>query len=605
MAQRSILLRGNLYRPKGSPVRYNPPAAPAVRDMLERVLSSETFKRSERARSLLTYIVEREQAGEAERLKGYAIGVDVFGKDQEFDSSTDAVVRVQAGRLRELLAQYYLTEGCADPLRIAVPLGSYIPSYEAVVPAKPALPQKAVQAVQTATSVAMMPTLTAGVGSATRSLPTGAVGIGEVRLLWGMLALLACLLFVVAYRAAWVDPALGGGAAAAGTPGQMAEADPTGLEMLPAVRIVTKGDGDAVVRAAAFFRAALAGFETINLIGGEYSGSDQSLSADTTGFVLSVAAGGADGGVSLELQSLGSGKVLINRRLSALEIAPAKLEGRISALVTAMAPVNGAIYSYLKQNGLQSALVNCLLLDNAFYLDWTERRHVIAYRCFERLAEMHAKSPLVYASLASLQVSARVHGYAYPTNPSDEDTLSLARRAAQIGPTSPFVYRTMGYLYSQRGNRTEAIHWMRKAYELNPFDLSGAAAYGYALVFSGMYSDGAVVLQRAVDASNVHPSWWDYCLFLAQFMLGDMDKASEATSALSMLKKSHYLAARLVTAHARGDERRADALVTELVASYPEFAADPGTAFRSANYPPDLAAKLVNALRIAGIGGAG
>jgi hypothetical protein len=587
-------------------VKYNPPAAPAVRDMLARVLSSETFKRSERARSLLTYIVEREQAGEAERLKGYTIGVDVFGKDQEFDSSTDAVVRVQAGRLRELLAQYYQTEGCADPLRIAIPLGTYIPTYEAAVSATPALSQKAVQLVRTAGSVAAMPALTTGVRSAARSLPTGAVGIREVRLLWGMLALLACLLFVVAYRTAWVAPVLSGNVAtAAGTPGQPAETDPTGLEALPTVRIVTTGDGDAVVRVAAFFRAALAGFETINLIGGEYSGSDQPLAADAAGFVFSVAAGGTDGGVLLELQSLGSGKVLINRRLSAPEIAPAKLEGRVSALVTAMAPVNGVIYGYLKQNGLQSALVNCLLLDNAFYLDWTERRHVIAYRCFERLAEMQAKSPLVYASLASLRVSAKVHGYAYPLNPSDEDTLALARRAVQIGPTSPFVYRTMGYLYSQRGNRTEAIHWMRKAYELNAFDLSGAAAYGYALVFSGMYSDGAVVLQRAVDASNVHPSWWDYCLFLAQFMLGDMDKASEATSALSMLKKSHYLAARLVTAHARGGERRADALVTELVASYPQFAADPGTAFRSANYPPDLAAKLIEALRIAGIGGAG
>ena len=84
-----------------------------MRDLLGRILSSETFKRSERARSLLAYLVEREQAGEADRLKGYAIAVDVFGRDEEFDSSTDAVVRVQAGRLRELLGHYYETEGCA------------------------------------------------------------------------------------------------------------------------------------------------------------------------------------------------------------------------------------------------------------------------------------------------------------------------------------------------------------------------------------------------------------------------------------------------------------------------------------------------------------
>jgi hypothetical protein len=88
-----------------------------VRDELERILSSDTFKRSERARELLSYLVGREQVGEAERLKGYAIAVDVFGRDSEFDSSTDAVVRVQAGRLRELLAHYYAAEGRHDPIR--------------------------------------------------------------------------------------------------------------------------------------------------------------------------------------------------------------------------------------------------------------------------------------------------------------------------------------------------------------------------------------------------------------------------------------------------------------------------------------------------------
>src|SRR5262245_28700417 len=102
--------------------------------MLDRVLSSETFKRSERARSLLAYLVDREQAGNAERLKGYTIAVDVFGRDAEFDASTDALVRVQAGRLRELLAQYYQSEGAADPLRIVIQRGSYAPSYEKVAP---------------------------------------------------------------------------------------------------------------------------------------------------------------------------------------------------------------------------------------------------------------------------------------------------------------------------------------------------------------------------------------------------------------------------------------------------------------------------------------
>jgi hypothetical protein len=111
-------------------LQHNTPAAPAVRETLERILASETFGRSERARNLLRYLVEQEQDGHADRLKGFAIAVDVFGKDADFDPSTDAVVRVQAGRLRELLAHYYATEGAAEPIRIGIPRGSYVPAYE-------------------------------------------------------------------------------------------------------------------------------------------------------------------------------------------------------------------------------------------------------------------------------------------------------------------------------------------------------------------------------------------------------------------------------------------------------------------------------------------
>ncbi|RVD36118.1 hypothetical protein EN746_35050, partial [Mesorhizobium sp. M8A.F.Ca.ET.023.02.2.1] len=130
-------------------MQHATPAAPAVRETLERLLASETFGRSERARKLLRYLVEREQAGEADRLKGFSIAMDVFGKDGDFDPSTDAVVRVQAGRLRELLQQYFANEGVAEPFRIAIPRGSYVPAYElnAIRLPEPAKPAEQIEAV--------------------------------------------------------------------------------------------------------------------------------------------------------------------------------------------------------------------------------------------------------------------------------------------------------------------------------------------------------------------------------------------------------------------------------------------------------------------------
>jgi serine/threonine-protein kinase len=53
----------------------------------------------------------------------------VFGRNESFDPRVDAIVRVEAGRLRTKLAQYYDTEGHNDPLLIQVHKGSYAPVF--------------------------------------------------------------------------------------------------------------------------------------------------------------------------------------------------------------------------------------------------------------------------------------------------------------------------------------------------------------------------------------------------------------------------------------------------------------------------------------------
>lgn len=101
-----------------------------VAEALRSVLSSRTFSRSERLRSFLKFVVEMEQLGLAHQLKGYTIGIDVFSRDEGFDPGTDPLVRVQAGKLRRLLNEFYAEEGRNEPLRIRIPLGGYVPVYE-------------------------------------------------------------------------------------------------------------------------------------------------------------------------------------------------------------------------------------------------------------------------------------------------------------------------------------------------------------------------------------------------------------------------------------------------------------------------------------------
>ena len=81
----------------------NHPGPEAVREQLKRILDSDLFSRAPRLARFLSYIVEATISGNAAQLNQLAIGLDVFDRGRSFDPSTEAIVRVEAGRLRPWL----------------------------------------------------------------------------------------------------------------------------------------------------------------------------------------------------------------------------------------------------------------------------------------------------------------------------------------------------------------------------------------------------------------------------------------------------------------------------------------------------------------------
>ena len=69
-------------------------------------------------------------AARFEQLKEYVLAVEVYGRKESFDPKESSIVRVEAGRLRSRLKEYYDTEGRDSPLRIEFPKGSYVPVFE-------------------------------------------------------------------------------------------------------------------------------------------------------------------------------------------------------------------------------------------------------------------------------------------------------------------------------------------------------------------------------------------------------------------------------------------------------------------------------------------
>ena len=101
----------------------------AVRTELGLVIASPVLAKSPQLAQFLTFIVEETLGGRGDRLKAYTIATDALGRDAAFDPQSDPIVRVEAGRLRRALEQYYATDGRNDPLLIELPLGRYAPVF--------------------------------------------------------------------------------------------------------------------------------------------------------------------------------------------------------------------------------------------------------------------------------------------------------------------------------------------------------------------------------------------------------------------------------------------------------------------------------------------
>ena len=98
---------------------------------IDRLIKSHILHGSESLCKLLRYLAEHSLDHPGIALKEYQIATEVLGRPAGFDPQSDSTVRVQAGRLRVKLAEYYAHEGVDDPIRVEIPKGSYALTFHA------------------------------------------------------------------------------------------------------------------------------------------------------------------------------------------------------------------------------------------------------------------------------------------------------------------------------------------------------------------------------------------------------------------------------------------------------------------------------------------
>ncbi|MDX8399420.1 MAG: hypothetical protein R8K20_04145 [Gallionellaceae bacterium] len=99
-----------------------------VRADCDLILASDTFLKAPRMCRLLSFLVEKAISGEIHDTTEHAVGVAVFDKSPTaYNTNDDPIVRIQIGRLRKKLKDYYATVGGVAVFEITIPVGCYMP----------------------------------------------------------------------------------------------------------------------------------------------------------------------------------------------------------------------------------------------------------------------------------------------------------------------------------------------------------------------------------------------------------------------------------------------------------------------------------------------
>ncbi|MFN3323293.1 MAG: hypothetical protein ACK5AZ_07345 [Bryobacteraceae bacterium] len=98
--------------------------------LLRRILASDAFHKSTRSRQILEYLSEKYFLGQSESVHEAQIGIELFGRGEDFDPSSDSIVRASMRHLRARLAEFYAGEGREEAWELQIPRGAYRLSFE-------------------------------------------------------------------------------------------------------------------------------------------------------------------------------------------------------------------------------------------------------------------------------------------------------------------------------------------------------------------------------------------------------------------------------------------------------------------------------------------
>ena len=563
-----------------------PPCPEEIRAQLQRIVTSPEFPTIGRGAAFLTYIVEEALAGRADRLKGYAIALEVFKRDQHF-TQEDPVVRIEAGRLRRALERYYLVAGQHDPIRIDMPKGGYVPTfcYTSLTGFSASAAEEDVKQTRHKTLKPWRPSKR----SVLATLPAVVLAVGVI----GM-----------ALTAHWPRDST--------TP-----LEPT-LVIAP---FAILGDGPKAQLYAAGLAeellTALPRFKEIRVFGRETSRSltteaDIRQVREELGARYLLAGGiRADGQrirISARLIETSDGAILwsqtYDNNLHSRDLFTIQ-EDVASQVATAIAQPYGIIAEAdsLRSPPDDPGAYECTLAFYAYRAELSIQRHASVRNCLEKAVSRYPSYATAWAMLSIVYLDEERYRFNETVGGQApiERALHAARRAVLLEPGNIRSRQALMTALFFNQEPDEAIRVGDRALADNPNDTEFMGEFGTRLAIMGQWQRGADLLDKAMALNPGGGGFYRGTRALSAYMLGDTENAVDLIRQADMQKFPlfHGVAAVIFAEAGLMDEAHREADI--FVQARPDFVPNFFKETRSRNMQSDDLDRLLAGLRKAGV----
>ncbi|MEQ9811637.1 MAG: hypothetical protein RLO50_02570 [Azospirillaceae bacterium] len=580
------------------------PSVPEIESALARIVDDADFDASPRNREFLRFVVSETLSGRGERIKAYAIAVEVFHRDGDFDPQADPIVRIEAGRLRRSLERYYMLGGRDDTIRIDIPKGGYVPVFSRPEGSAAALADGG-QHDETAPEADDAGKAVRRPGPGTHRWPwrhavTFAAGV----------ALAAGLLFLFV-----------------GAPGQSqirlqeartvpAAAAPPTIMVLPFQ--AESGDEAEIVFAQGLTEEVhvnLMRFGEIRVLEATAAGGDpMTLAADLDAdYLLRGSVTRHDSSIAIRMRLIGveSAAGLWGDSFVVpydVESLLSVIDETASSIASTIAQPYGIVFHDHQRMVLSAGETPlsgflCLVLAYDYRARISADGNHAAFACLNRATVLESQNAEAWAMLALVDLDVSRFRFPVPEGLAGEPlaaAASAAQQAVAVNPFSALAQHALSEVRFFEGDLPAALEAGERAVALNPNNADYLAMLGLRLVITGSLDRGMRLVDQAMVLNPAPPGWYHFAPAL--FHLAHDDPSRALASALHINMPAFYLD-RLLLASLHGllgHDAVASALLAEVDTLYPTFFDCPRSDLAFRNIDPALIDRLLRGFEAAG-----